>query len=84
MNIDKAVHDVNNYFEGEEIRWHDFHEVGADEPYYEWYYAENMLYVIRDRIMHHYSFIHASSPVDAMNQLTETANEIWGGNDAED
>lgn len=68
---DSQIHGVFAYFEGDEIRWHDFKEVGLDEPYYDWYYAEGRLYVIRDRIAEWYWFCYASSPKDAMEQFKE-------------
>lgn len=73
--IDKAIHEVYEYFNGTEVRWHDFHEVGGDEPYYDWYYAEGRLYVIRDRIAEWYWFCYASSPKDAMEQFKEMMHD---------
>ena len=72
---DSQIHGVFAYFEGDEIRWHDFKEVGLDEPYYDWYYAEGRLYVIRDRIAEWYWFCYASSPKDAMEQFKETMHD---------
>ena len=76
MIIDKQMHGILAYFEGDDIRWHDFKEVGLDEPYYDWYYAENRLYVIRDRIYEWYWFCYASSPKDAMEQFRELSHDI--------
>lgn len=73
---DSQIHGVFAYFEGDEIRWHDFKEVGLDEPYYDWYYAEGRLYVIRDRIAEWYWFCYASSPKDAMEQFRELSHDI--------
>ena len=72
---DSQIHGVFAYFEGDEIRWHDFKEVGLDEPYYDWYYAEGRLYVIRDRIAEWYWFCYASSPKDAMEQFKEMMHD---------
>lgn len=76
--IDKAIHEVYEYFNGTEVRWHDFHEVGGDEPYYDWYYAEDRLYVIRDRIFHRFEFIEAKSPMDTITIMNDTVKSVWG------
>lgn len=66
MKTDKAIHEVYNYFEGKEIRWHDFSEVGLDEPYSRYYYAEECLYVIQDVMIGSLWFCEASSPAMAL------------------
>lgn len=67
INIDDAVHRV--YLGIDAVRWHDWREVGIDDDYHEWYYAENQLYVIRDRILGYLKLIEARSP--------KQAYEIW-------
>ena len=70
--IEKKIHDV---FEGlKSIRWHDFEEVGYSAPYYQYYYAEDRLYVIRDCMLGNYWFVEAGSPAKAM-QICEKLME---------
>lgn len=76
MTIDKKIHDVFEYFSGKEIRWRDFHEVGVDEFYYDYYYAEDCLYVIRDRIYEKYYFVEARSPKQALDAMKDIARQI--------
>ena len=83
---DIKIHEVHEYLSGEEIRWHDFREVGVEEDYYDWYYAEDRLYIIRDRVMTTYYFVEARSPVDAMKKYREHREDIaraMGGVDHE-
>lgn len=75
MNYDEMLHCiVHGFTKG--IRWNDFESIGGYEPYYEWYYAENRLYVIRDRIAHSYRFIKAGSPLEAMQVIHDEADAI--------
>lgn len=76
MTIDKKIHDVFDYFSGKEIRWHDFQEVGVDEYYYDYYYAEDCLYVIRDRVYEKYYFVEARSPKQALDAMKDIAIQI--------
>lgn len=76
MSIDKKIHDVFEYFSGKGIRWHDFHGVGVDEFYYDYYYAEDCLYVIRDRIYEKYYFVEARSPKEALEAMKGIAEQI--------
>lgn len=76
MRIDKDIHNVFNFLSGNDIRWHDFHEVGVDEYYYDYYYAEDCLYVIRDRIYEKYYFVEARSPKQALDSMKEIAEMI--------
>ena len=75
MNYDEMLHCIVHGF-AKGIKWHDFSEVGGDEPYYEWYYAQDRLYVIRDRIMNNYRFIKAGSPLEAMQVIHDEAAAI--------
>ena len=80
--IDRKIHEVYDFLFGNDIRWHDFREVGGDEPYYDYYYAEEGLYIIRDRIMQRMAFIEARSPLEAMeimreqNQITDCGERL--------
>lgn len=77
--IDKAFHEIFNAINNREIRWRDFNEVGLDEPNYDYYYAENQLYIIRDRVMEGYWFVKARNPKEAINAYKEKALQslLW-------
>ena len=78
MGFDEMVHKVYEQFCNHKIgvRWHDFHGVGIDEDYYDYYYAENQLYVIRDRIMEKFWFVEARSPREALDKMNDLADDI--------
>ena len=76
MVIDTKIHDIFSFFSGNDIRWHDFQEVGVDEFYYDYYYAEDCLYVIRDRIYEKYYFVEARSPKQALDSMKDIAYQI--------
>ena len=71
MEIDKAYHTLYENQKRNYSRWHDFREVGVDEGYYDWYYAEEGLVVLRDRISEGLYLIKARSPQDALVKLKE-------------
>ena len=75
MNIDEAIHAVYEAFTMG-VMWHDFLEIGLVEDYYDWYYAEDGLYVIRDRVMEQYYFVKARSPGEALHKFQELAYDI--------
>ena len=60
MEIDRAVHylfeNLNN------IRWRDISEGGL----FEYYYAENRLYILREKRIGQIYFVEANSPKDAL------------------
>ena len=72
MNLDRAFHEIHKAT----TIWHDFREVGLDEPYYDWYYAEERLYAIRDRLMQTTWLIDARSPKQAIEAYHELAQDI--------
>ena len=74
MRSDNSIHDVFKYFG--ECRWHDFRDVGIEEDYYDYYYAENCLYVIRDRILEKFFFVKAYSPKQALNSMKALEKEF--------
>ena len=76
MNIDRKIHEVVDFIQGRDIRWHDFNEVGSDEAYYDYYYAEDRLYLIRDRISEQIYFVESSCPVEALNSLKDIFEAI--------
>lgn len=67
--LDKAFHIVALAIEN--IHWRDFLEVGLDEPYYDYYYAEDELYIIRDRVSLRLWFCKARSPKEAWQKYRE-------------
>lgn len=76
MTFDERVHDVfENFTKPTGVRWHDFHEVGIDEPYYLYYYAEDELYVIRDVMVDTFAFVEARSPAKALAKYKERLEE---------
>ena len=87
MRIDQEIHNVYQYFNSKNIRWHDFHSVGIEEDYYDYYYAESQLYVIRDSCMSKYYFAKAKSPSEALQKFRDLADDIaramGGSNDWE-
>ena len=70
---DKAIHQL--YDDIKEIRFNDFLSLGADEHYFDWYYAESGLYIIRDVMIDALYFIEARSPVKALEQLKSRLDE---------
>lgn len=68
--IDEAFHIICNHFA--EIRWKDFPEDGTDDLHlYQYYYAEDELYVIKSNISDMIAFEHAKSPIDALRSLED-------------
>ena len=76
MNIDMKIHEVFKYLTSREIKWWDFRDIGVEEDYYDWYYAEERLYIIRDRVMLKYFFVEASSPKEALDIMRDGAESI--------
>lgn len=69
MRVDSRAHEF--FEEYPHIPWRDFNDVGLDEPYYDYYYAESELYIIRDRITECMWFIEARSPKEALEELKD-------------
>lgn len=69
-NIDKAFHAIRNH--SAEIRWKDFPESAADDScFYQYHYAEDELYVIKNNISNMIAFERAKSPIDALRSLKD-------------
>lgn len=68
-SFDTRVHDF--YVDFNNIPWRDFRDVGLQEYYYDYYYAEDELYLIQDRITQGVWFIEARSPKEALDILKE-------------
>lgn len=69
MIIDNKIQDVFKFLFGRDILWHDFKEVGCDETWYMWYYAEDRLYLLRDVMTDAIWFVEAGRPADALAAL---------------
>ena len=68
-SFDTRVHDF--FDDCRNIPWLDFKVVKLDEPYYEYYYAEDELYLIHNRISEAICFIEARSPKQALDILKD-------------
>lgn len=65
--LDKNIHRF--YEDIRDIVWLDFKVVGLENKFYEYYYAEGELYIIRDRVSKAMWFINAKSPKEALEEL---------------
>lgn len=65
--LDKNIH--NFYEDIENIRWLDFKVAGLDNKFLDYYYAEDELYIIRDRVTKGMWFVEARSPKEALETL---------------
>lgn len=68
-NIDNAFQMIHRALVGRTLRWNDFKSVGVDTDYYDWYYAENQIYAVRDRITDSLYIVRAKSPKMAWEHL---------------
>ena len=68
--MDKYIHIF--YENLENIQWLDFRVVGLENKFYEYYYAEGELYIIRDRVSKAIWFIKAKSPKEALDSLRKS------------
>lgn len=75
MDYDDMIHCIVHGF-SRGIIWHDFSDVGLNEPFYEWHYAQDRLYVIRDKKLHNYRFIKAGNPAEAMKVIQSEYEEV--------
>lgn len=67
MNFNRMIQAVESGLE--ERRWQNCRDYGATDDLFEWYYAEDRLYVIRNRKMKAYYFVYAKSPAEAWERL---------------
>lgn len=70
MSIDSGFHSLWNIKDN--IKWNDFRKVGVEEDFYDYYYAEDELYVIRDRIRGSMYLCKAKSPKEAWQSFEDT------------
>lgn len=63
MNVD---FNINRFFNSiVHLRWISFPDFGLNEDFYDYYYAEDRLYIIRDGLTDQLFFVKADSPKDA-------------------
>ncbi len=74
MVIDDKIHEF--FDRTPDILWRDFKDVGIKENWYDYYYAESELYILRDRITEGMWFIEARSPKQALEILRERFHSI--------
>lgn len=72
--IDNKIHEVFETLKNG-VRWHDFSEVGIEEHYMMYYYAEDRLYVIRDCMLDNYYFVEAGSPGKALEKYRQVMED---------
>jgi len=64
VEMDKNIH---LFYENiKNIPWLDFKVVGLENKFYDYYYAQEELYLIHDKISDAIWFIHAKSPKEAL------------------
>lgn len=78
ITVDEAFHRIDEAMRARckvgnlgDIQFQDFNEVGIDEWYMDYYYAEDGLYIIHDRITDAMTFVHGKSPKDAYEGYLE-------------
>ena len=85
MSIDDAFQMIYKALVNRAIKWNDFRDVGVEEDYHDWYYAENQIYVIRDRIFDRLTLIRARSPKMAWKIFEKDVRSVlWGGHDEDE
>lgn len=74
--IDRAYHTLKENLDKKYTRWHDFREVGIEEDYHDYYYAEEGLIVIRDRLTEQLWMTYARSPGKALEQFRDMLKQF--------
>lgn len=69
--FDDAAHRLA-YYGMDDVRWRNCVDYGAPDDTYEWYYAEERLYILRHKKMKTCFFVKASSPADAFDRFRKT------------
>ncbi len=70
LSLDAAFHEVYEAID-RNIYWQDYRPFGIDDDYHDFYYAEDELYIIRDRTTHDLYFVKAKSPYKAFEKFIE-------------
>ena len=76
MSIEEAFWTIYRAISQKAIRFHDFNAVGVKEDYYDYYYAEDELYVIRDRIFNTIELVRAKSPKEAIQIYRDVREDV--------
>ena len=76
MEIDRAYHTIKQNMDKGYSRWHDCRDVGIEEDYYDYYYAEEGLIVIRDRMTHQLWLSYARSPGKALEAYRSLCRDL--------
>lgn len=66
MTDDKILQEASKIIKN--LSWCDFSTVGIEDFYFDYYYAESELYLIKDRINDSIYFVSARSPAEARNK----------------
>jgi hypothetical protein len=72
---DKAIHEVYQAIQSNDLKWNDFPSIGLSEAFYLWYYAENRLYIIRDCMTDMFYFVEAGNPEEAFRVFATRLDE---------
>ena len=56
----------------DQVKWRSFRDCGAPDETYEWYYAENGVYIVRHHRLKSIQLIKAMSPKTAWDKLKRT------------
>lgn len=77
MAIDKCAHELFYALKNNAIPWHSFHEVGVDEDYNVWCYAESGLYMVKGVFTDAVCFVEASCPKKALEDVKSRFDKTW-------
>ena len=77
MSIDRAFAMIFKAISSRAIKWNDFRKVGVEEDYFDYYYAEDELYVIHDRIFDTIEFVKAKSPKEALQSFKDVREAVF-------
>lgn len=72
--IDRKIQEVFKFIESGAL-WRSFADVGLDEPYFSYYYAEDRLYLIKDNMTDCIWFVEECSPAKALQVVKDRWNE---------
>ncbi len=72
--IDRKIQEVSEFLESGAL-WRSFADVGLDEPYFSYYYAEDRLYLIKDNMVDCIWFVEEGSPAKALQVVKDRWDE---------
>lgn len=72
--IDRKIQEVSEFLESG-VLWRSFADVGLDEPYFSYYYAEDRLYLIKDNMTDCIWFVEEGSPAKALQVVKDRWDE---------